>query len=425
MRNLLVIALLTLGGLAEAQTYFYINAIAVNPLAPTPADNVSIALSGDLASTGAYIVSASATVNNGQVVISIVADDAGGFAVLVPHIETIDLGPLPVGPYTITFDPVNVADLAQPEQHHFTVTQGGTSCDSLNVVGPYWHPFTDTALVVRSEHSLLPDTLWNPAFTLLDESGDTSANEPFPYPYLTRFNPRWHMLVPQDAGAFNGNIANGALVFSSSDYGDFTCVRFGPFDLCPPGSCQPIQPVIQNLGGGITENTFAWNIVDGNGAVVATGTFTLTTEQQADTGYACLPPGAYTLVVALVDAPSAGQPWCGLVADGISGPMAPLSWTDPLVLPFVFHPVCAGIALALPEAPPTALQAWSDGSLLHVLRTDQRPLGEVTVMDATGQLLARATGRSNALAIPLMRTAPRLLVVSTAAGTVRLCVLPD
>lgn len=425
MRNPFVLALTTIAQVVGAQTFFYINSIAVLPPAATPADEVSIELAGDLASTGAYVVSASATVNAGEVVISIVADDAGGFAVLVPHIEVIDLGLLPAGLYTISFNLTNAADPAPPEQHHFAVTQMGASCDSLMVEGPWWHPFTDTALVVRANHYLLPDTLFGPSFTLVNGDLDTAGTEPSPYPFMPRFVQQWHTLVPDNEHGPDGTSFEGALLFNSTDHGSVSCARLGPFDLCHPGSCQQIQPVIQNLGGGITENTFAWNIIDPDGDVAATGTFALNGDQQADTGYTCLAPGAYTLVVALVDEPTAGQPWAGLAAEGISGPLSPLSWTDPLVLPFVFHPVCAGIALSLPKYTPATVRAWSDGTVLHIRSNDLKPLGVVTVLDATGRLVTRVSGRSNTVAIPIMQRAPNVLVISTDQGTVKVCVIPD
>ncbi|MBK6776225.1 MAG: hypothetical protein IPG74_10425 [Flavobacteriales bacterium] len=46
----------------SGQTYFYVDNIAVDPLAPTTADNISIDLVGGLSSTGAYVISTSASV---------------------------------------------------------------------------------------------------------------------------------------------------------------------------------------------------------------------------------------------------------------------------------------------------------------------------------------------------------------------------
>ena len=110
-RTLLLLAAFAITAIVRAQTYFYINEIAVNPQPATEADNISIDLIGGLSSTGASVLSASADVVGSIVTISITAIDVGGLAVIVPHTETLQLNQLPAGTYTIAINGVNVAEI--------------------------------------------------------------------------------------------------------------------------------------------------------------------------------------------------------------------------------------------------------------------------------------------------------------------------
>ncbi len=124
MRKHLLPLLLCLPLLTSAQTYFYINSITVDPAQPTTNDVITITVHGDLSSTGAYIVSSSATVIGNSVELNIVAADPGGFTVLVPHEVDFTVGPLPANNYTIVMSTTSVGvwDLAQLPDHLFTVS---------------------------------------------------------------------------------------------------------------------------------------------------------------------------------------------------------------------------------------------------------------------------------------------------------------
>ena len=74
MRTLLTpLLLLAATVAAHAQTYFYIDEIAVQPAQPTTGDLIQLQLIGGLAGTGVYIVSADAEVVGPNVTVNIVA----------------------------------------------------------------------------------------------------------------------------------------------------------------------------------------------------------------------------------------------------------------------------------------------------------------------------------------------------------------
>lgn len=421
MRATFLPILLACAFAAHAQTYFYIDVIQVQPLQPTPADDVSIHLAGGLSSTGAYIVNSSAQVVGNEVIISIVAADPGGFTVIVPHTEVVAVGQLAAGTYSISFAPVNVGDFAPEPQHTFTVTGDGPACDSVFINSVEWHPFMDDALVVHSYHYLL-DTLFDPHLVLLGSGGDTLAQEPSPFPYLDRHVDYWHTLQLEAGVSLPDNIAEGTLQFFSSAFNGAACLFAGPFALCPTGGCAALLPTLQNLGGGITTGDFAWNIHDEDFELVALGTFVLTDEQQADTGYACLPPGNYTLDVAPLDPPSGGQPYYGVsIGAGIDGPSAPVSWSLPVPMPFTFYGPCISVpqGVAAPDVP--VVLAYADGDVLHIRRTDGQPIGPVRLFDARGQLVLQDAGTASGMRIDLAGHAAAMYALH--AGPVRMSVV--
>jgi hypothetical protein len=418
MRTLVLSALLACSATLSAQTYFYIDAIAVDPPEPTTADNISIQLIGGLSSGGAYIASSSAQVVGSQVIISIVAMDPGGITVIVPHTEVVPLGQLPAGTYTISFNAVNVGDFAPSPEHIFQVTGAGSSCDSLIIQGVNWHPFQEDALVVSAYHYLL-DTLITPSFTLFDLQGDSIATETAPFPTWAPYQDDPHTLLLQPGVSLPGNTVEGTVDLSSPDFNGTACVFNASYDLCPTAACVDMSPVIQNLGGGITIGTFAWNITDGNGAAVAIGSFELTETQQADTGSACLPPGTYTLLVAPLDEPTGGQPWVGVVQGTLVGPSQPLMWTDPQPLSFGFYLPCVQGTESIGESAPHPFSVIQHGDQLSVRRADGRPIGPVALFDAQGRLVARNAGLGNEVRLSIATTAPGIYTLSTTGGSLR------
>ncbi|MBL0128123.1 MAG: hypothetical protein IPP83_11850 [Flavobacteriales bacterium] len=399
-RSLHLAAAILASTFLSAQTFFYIDGIAVQPASPTTADNVSIDLIGNLSSSGAYIVSASAQVVGSIVTISITAADNGGLAVLVPHTETVAVGQLPAGVYTILFNSQNVADFAPSPQHQFTVVGSGSPCDLVDIVSVQWQAFTDTAIVIHVQNNN-PDVLFDyPNFILFDANGDTLAKETVNFFGIA--GESWHMLRVQDDAMIPNAPFNGTLELWTFFTDVLSCTWSLPIDLCPPAPCATLIPMIQNFGGALTIGTYSWSISD-DGGEAASGIFEMTAQLQFDSDTICIPPGNYGMVVIPNDPPTGGNPVFNVSTEGwISGPSQPVTWALPVVMPFTFYEHCIDGTNAVVEIPTAATLnvLVQDGALL-IRRSDARALGAVKLYDALGKVLFTSTATSNTLTIPV------------------------
>lgn len=303
-----------------AQTYFYIDEITIQPTNPTTADNVEIDLTGGLASTGAYISSASATIVNYTVTIDITAMDSGGATVIVPHTETISLGMLAAGQYTIVINGTNVADFVLQGQHFFEVTAGGSFCDSLSILSIQWHTFTDTAIVVHIANMNTNVGFDNPSFIFFGPNGDTIAIETPDLFVLP--NDSWHILQLVDDAVIPESPFLGTLELWTNSISVLACSWMPLIDLCPTGPCSTVYPMIQNLGGAITIGNFQWSITDENGTIVENGIFSLPGTNETDRDTVCLEPGSYQMTCVPFGPPGGGQPYYSVVGEGINSTVA-------------------------------------------------------------------------------------------------------
>lgn len=398
-RPILSTAAALLIGLAQGQTYFYIDQIAVAPDPATTADAVELQLIGNLSSTGSYIVSAQASVSASLVSVTLVAASTGGLTVLVPHTEAISLGQLPAGTYSIEIatGSSGILDSAPAEQHTFTVTEGGSPCDQLDVLSVHWAPFSDTALVVNVVNN--STTLFDyPNFILLGTMGDTLAKETVSAFGLS--GESWHVLRLQDGVSFEEPIVNGTLELWTDFTTDLACSwNLEDVPLCLPPPCASIKLTLGNFGGMLVTGDFAWTLTDASLTPIATGTFTLDLNNQfAEVGQ-CLSPGQYGLSVAPLGPPLPGGSLVyGVAGPGdITGPSQPLSWNQPLIMPFSFYAPCVQGGTGIPDAP---IHPWTviqqDGDIL-VRAPDGRPVGAVEVLDAMGRTVAAASAPSSEL----------------------------
>lgn len=311
LRTILSSLILVFALQLHAQTYFYISDIDVQPNNPTTADNVSIELTGSLSGTGSYVSAASATVTNNVVNIDITAVDDGGATVIVPHTETIALGMLDAGQYTIVINGTNVDDLAAQGQHFFEVTAGGSACDSLDIISIQWHPFTDTAIVVHVSNQNTNVIFDYPNFILFDANGDTLAIE------VTNFfgiaGDSWHVLPLVQGAVVPESPFLGTLELWTGFTTELVCSWTPLFDLCLADPCVTVYPTIQNFGGAITMGDFEWSITDGSGVMVENGVFSLPNVNELDSDTICLPPGSYQMVCEPIGGAGGGQPYFTMV----------------------------------------------------------------------------------------------------------------
>ena len=417
MRTLLTPLLLLAAGLAtQAQTYFYIDEIAVQPAQPTTNDLILLQLIGGLAGTGVYIVSADAEVVGPNVTVNIVAADNGGLTVIVPHTQQLFLGQLPSGTYTVTINGTFVGDFAPPEQHSFTVIGDPYPCDSLILESLAWEPFDDDELLVHVLNTS-SEIFSYPNFILYDAQGDTLAQEDvalFGIP-----GDSWHVLWAGPGADLPTGPFQGTLELYTNFGADLACTFTGTWDLCPPEPCQPMITVLSNVGGDLAIGDFAWNIATEQGDAVASGTFTLTAEQQLDSTTTCLPPGNYSITVAPLDPPTGGQVLFGIANQGMGGPAQTVTWTPPVPMPFTYYQFCIDDAQSLPEPTSGSLHARINGNALRVWRADGLPVGPLRLFDTQGRLLRSGGSNTSEAFVELPGEAMGLMLLQHANGTLK------
>lgn len=398
-RTLTLLPSLLTAAILQAQTFFYIDQITVVPNPATTSDDVQVQLIGNLSSTGSYIVSAQASVTGNLVSLTVVAASTGGLTVLVPHTETIALGQLPPGTYSIAFTlgSSGILDLAPADQHSFTVSGSSNACDQLDILSVHWAPFTDTALVINvaNNSAALFDY---PNFILLGTAGDTLAQEAVSFFGLA--GESWHVLRLQDGVSFIDPFVSGTLELWTGFTTTLACSwNLEDAPLCPPPPCAPITFTLGNFGGQTISGDFGWTLTDASFAPFANGIFTLDPEHQSTEAAQCLPPGHYGLAVAPLGAPPpGGSLFYGVSGQGgITGPSHAVSWDLPVIMPFSFYAPCTegSTGFAMTSAP-----AWTvgrSGDEVIVRNTAGLPIGMVSVHDAVGRTVAIASSASNEL----------------------------
>lgn len=409
---------------SSAQTYFYIDQIVVVPSSPTSQDAVSIDLVGGLSSTGAYVVNASAAIAGNTVTIAIAAADPGGLTVIVPHTETIPLGTLSAGSYSIVIDGQGVADFAPTPEHQFTVSGSGNSCDLLTIASVQWQAFADTAIVVHVLNGG-SDIFDYPNFILFNANGDTLAKETVNFFGIAQES--WHFL----------RIMPGAMIPSAPFFGtlelwrnfttELACSWSSTFDLCPPPPCSTLMPTIQNFGGALAIGTYGWTIYDDVGQVITEGTLVMTATEQYDTDTVCLVPGHYSMSCVPFDPPTGGQPYFGVMTDGwISGPNAPVPFDVPFLLEFDFLAPCSDGANAIDAIEPDQdVVITQQGSSIHIRNSSGQILGPITVFDAQGRLLDQRSFTSSTGSIFLGERPTGIMVLRMTNAVYRLPWMPN
>ncbi len=422
IRTLLLPIALLCCTVLSAQTYFYMDEIVVDPQPATTADDISINLIGNLSGGGAYIVAASAQVTGTVVTVNIVAADVGGITVLVPHTETVALGQLPAGQYTIVINGPNVADFAPSPQHLFEVVGGGpTACDSLQIASVHWQAFSDTAIVVHVFNT--STTLFDyPNFILFDENGDTLAVETVNFFGIA--GESYHILRLHPNGTVPNAPYYGTLQLWTGFTTDLACEWLLFIDLCPPGECATLMPTVTNIGGGISIGTYNWSIFDEDFNLAATGSFEMTDVMQYDNDTICLPPGNYSMTCDVAQPPiGGGQPWFSVATEGwISGPSQPVSLSLPVPMPFAFYEPCADATNNIAEATAAGITVQHMGDALLVQRADGAAIGALQLLDAQGRTMLSAFATANSTTLHTNGFASGVYLLRTIDGILRVMI---
>lgn len=404
----------------QAQTYFYINEIMVQPQPATTESDITIDLNGGLASTGAYVSSASATVEGSEVVITISAADPGGLTVIVPHTETISLGQLAAGVYTISFITQGVGDFAPQPEHTFSV--GSDACSGLDLISLEWHPFTDTALVVNVQNNSSTGELFDyPNFILLDNDGDTLAKETVNFFGISADS--WHVLRVQP-GADLSTPVNGILELWTGFTTQLACSwTFSDHALCPATECTVLYPLLQNVGGALSIGTFSWVMSDANG-LAASGQFELTAGSQSDEEVICVPPGNYEFSIA-ADEPTGGQLNINIYGDGfLGGPSNSFSGSGQaaFILFSLLEPCIDGTNSITPNLS-NAPQVQLIGDVMRITTSPVHHAPELSLLDAQGRCIVRTRTKGTTTDLNVGNLPAGVYVVRMEAGSTKVSIV--
>lgn len=392
---------------ALGQTYYYVNAIDVDPSAPTTSDAITLHVHGDLSNTAASIASFSYQLVGNTVDVTIIAEMQGfGLDILVPHDVDIPIGMLAAGNYTISLHGTAIQDMASSEQHHFTVTESQSSpCDSLLLDHIWWAPFSDTAVEVHVfNHS--SELFDYPGFQIVS-GGDTLAHEMVNYFGIAQEST--HLLAVAPGAPLPDQSFNAQLQLWTGFYAEEACTFDLTFDLCPPAPCTPLVLYLNNFGDQQIDATIDWQVVNAdNNEVVVSGSFVLADGHQSEEDTVCLPPGNYRLQ-ALHDGPTGGQPYLGVTTAWMSlhGMQTPFTGNaDHDRIDFTFYGPCiSGItAVGTHPAHGSGLELLQDDRQLTVRSRDGRAIGAYEVYDMTGRRLAQGAinGGSGTIGLSLL-----------------------
>lgn len=383
------IALTSLG--AHAQTYFYLDQITVAPASPTTADAITLTVNGNLSSTVAFIVGTSFGINGNTVQLTVNAAAQGiGLDVLVPHSESIPIGNLAAGTYTILISGTAVADLAPSPQHQFVVSGGTpTDCDSLDIISARWGVFSNEQIVLTVANGS-SDLFDYPGFVLLDGEGDTLAKETVNYFGISQ-GPQEHFLDILPGVVIDGNTVNGDLYLWSGFYTEQECQWAVNWDLCPAQECTTVMPYLWNLGDALITVSVPYTLENEDGLELSAGTFYLNINSQSVYGQeVCLPPGNYTLHLDQVGFVG-GQLYYGMTTSMANSELVQESYVQGTAVNdkdfAVFGPCIDASNGIASHASGSGLSLSMDGDRWIVGALDKSPIGLFQLLDIHGRIM--------------------------------------
>lgn len=408
----------------KAQTYYYIDQIMVSPASPTTADDISITVNGSLSSTAAYVVNTAFGINGNTIQLTVNAAVQGiGLDVLVPHAESIPIGNLAAGTYTITIAGIAVSDMAPSPEHQFVVSGGTpTDCDSLDILSVQWAAFTPERIIITAANGS-SDLFDYPGFVLLNTDGDTIAKETVNYFGIGQ-GPQPHSLDVMPGVVIDGSTITGELHLWSDFYSQPECQWSGIWDLCPAAECTTVFPYFWNFGNAIVVVDVPYSIMNDDGQIITTGTFQLTTDSQSVYGTdVCLPPDGYTLHLDQVGQVG-GQLVYGLSTsmtgnEQLQEPYVQGTATNELAFPL--YEACIDGSNGIPQQTTgPGLGLGIDGDCLFVNALDGSSIGTFQLVDCGGRILRTGTLNANTGEVSLAGLASAVYVLnSERLGSVR------
>lgn len=134
MRTLFILLALVFTSITlSAQTYYYVTALEVLPENPTTADEISVHVIGEFASSGSYITGHSIYIGLNNISLTINCADDFGAAVITPFDTTFVIGTgLLAGDYIIDLSGTGLGDfVTDPTDYEFTVTEPNGLAEQL------------------------------------------------------------------------------------------------------------------------------------------------------------------------------------------------------------------------------------------------------------------------------------------------------
>ena len=399
LRHFMTAAVIALSFIrAEAQTYFYLDQITVAPASPTTADAITITVGGNLSSTVASIANTAFGLNGTTVQLTVnAAADGIGLDVLVPHSESIAIGNLAAGTYTITIVGAAVLDMAPAPEHQFVVSGGTpTDCDSLDIIGARWGVLSSEQMVLAVANGS-SDLFDYPGFVLLSDEGDTLAKESVNY-FGIGTEPQEHFLGVMPGAVIEGNTVTGQLHLWSGFYGEHECEWPVSWELCPEQECWTVMPYLWNLGNAVVTVAVPYTLENEDGLELSAGTFYLNINSQSAYGEElCLPPGHYTLRLDQVGFVG-GQLYYGMTTSMANTEQVQEPYVQGTALndrEFAVFERCIDDSNGIPaHATDLGLSLMSDGDRWIVAALDKSHIGRFQLLDIHGRILR--TGVFNA-----------------------------
>ena len=263
-------------------------------------------------------------------------------------------------------------------------------CDSLDFVSIKYSPFTDTLIYVHVQNNNQSEIFDYPGFVILDANDDTVAMEMVFYfgigeESVHALNVRPGMHDPSEN-------FTGTLQLYSGFYDTFECEWNMDQSFCADAPCDSVILGFQNWGGALVTGDFTWRVDDDAAALVDSGSFSMTVNNQYWFYPLCLEPGTYTYSLTALTQPSGGGPTLTVSSStSFASPTmsAPLDWfNDPgAEIEFPFFVFCAEGPNAIETADKVAeinvlrngndviLQTEETMQLVSVFATDGRRIG--------------------------------------------------
>jgi len=178
-------------------------------------------------------------------------------------------------------------------------------CDELAIVSIQYSPFTDTLIIVEVTNA--SEELFSyPGFVLINANGDTLAKEVVNYFGIG--GQSVHLLTVRPGVANPLDNFQGTLQLHTDFFASLACSWPINQSLCASETCDDFVIKFENWGGALVLGDFEWSVADSLGNQVASGTLTMTAEEQYWSNTLCLTPNRYSYQLQALGEPSGGGP---------------------------------------------------------------------------------------------------------------------